>query len=395
MKNQKTGPLSGVTVLDLTRVMAGPYCTLMLSELGARVIKVEKPGTGDDTRQSGPFVEGRPVHFNSVNRNKESIALDLTQARDRAIFDQLLAHADVLTENYRPGVLAKLGYEWDALHQKYPNLIYASISGFGHTGPSSKLPGYDMVMQGLTGMMSITGEAGAGPCRVGISIGDIGSGLFGAIAINAALLHRARTGETTRIDLAMFDCVLALMETPFTSYLATGTIGQRIGSQHANFAPFEAFATADDYITLSCANDKTYRALCSALGREDLAADARFATNVLRVRNRAELHDAIESELLKMNARHWVGFFEERGVPVAPINDVKRALEHPQVAARNMVINAVDPVLGDVRMMGTPFKMSAFPDPVTRQVGPDLDGDRASILAEFGIVEDEEGAIAK
>lgn len=386
MKFLKPGPLNGITVVDLTRVMAGPYCTLMLAELGARVIKVEKPEGGDDARSSGPFLKGRPVSFSSVNRNKESVALDLTRDIDRGTFEQMLEHADVLTENFRPGVLARLGYDWDLLHRKYPKLIYAAVSGYGHTGPSSHLPGYDMVMQGMAGMMSVTGEPDGGPVRVGISIGDIGSGLFAATAINAALVHRERTGETTKIDIAMFDCMLALMEAPITRYLAMGEVSERLGSKHVGFAPFEAFPTADRYITLSCANDKTYQALCRALERPDLATDPAYFSNLARVANRDRLHETIAAELKKRAAIHWLAHFEANGVPVAMVNDIRQAMEHPQVAARNMVVESEDPVLGHVRMLGTPFKFSAFQEVDVRRVGPNLDQDREAVFADLGIL---------
>ena len=381
----KPGPLNGITVIDLTRVLAGPYCTMVMGELGARVIKIEEPGKGDDSRAYGPFIQGRPCYFGSVNRNKESIALDLKDPHDRAIFEQLLEHADVVAENFRAGVMDKLGYSWETLHQRFPKLIYVAVSGYGHAGPSADQPGYDMVMQGVSGMMSITGEPGGGPCRVGISIADAGTGLFAAIAVNAALLHRERTGETTKIDMAMFDCMLMLLETPITRYLMTGEIAQRMGSLHPAIMPFEAFATADGFITVACGNDKTFRVLCDALGRPELALDPMFATNSDRVANRSLLHNAIEAHLLREPTSHWCAHFERHGVPAAPINTIEQALQHPQVAARNMLVEAQDPVLGAVRLVGSPFKMSAFADPTQRRVAPDLDQDRAAVLREFAI----------
>lgn len=387
MKSTKQGPLNGITVIDLTRVLAGPYCTMMLSELGARVIKIEEPGKGDDSRAYGPFIQGRPCYFGSINRNKESVALDLKKAADRLAFEKLLEHADVLAENFRPGVMEKLGYGWDTLHKRYPKLIYAAVSGYGHTGPDTDQPGYDMVIQGVSGMMSITGEEGGGPCRVGISIADAGTGLFAAIAVNAALLHRERTGETTKIDMAMLDCMLTMMETPVTRYLMTGEIGRRMGSLHPAIMPFEAFATADGYVTLACGNDKIYRLLCKAIGRPDLAEDSRYATNAKRVENRAILHNAIEAHLLQHSTAHWCAHFREHGIPASPINDIEQALQHPQVKARNMLVEAVDPVLGPVKLVGSPFKMSAFEDPPTRRVAPDLDQDRETVFRDFGIAD--------
>lgn len=377
------GPLSGITIVDLTRVLAGPYCTMLLSELGARVIKVEEPGKGDDARAYGPFIQGRPCYFNSINRNKESIALDLRDAGDRAIFESLLAGADVLAENFRPGVMEKFGYSWEEIHARFPRIVYASVSGYGQTGPERYKPGYDMVMQGISGLMSITGDADGEPCRAGISIADVGSGVFTAAAINAALLYRERTGESTRIDMAMFDCMLAMMETPISRYQMTGEIASRMGSMHPAIMPFEAFPTKDSHITLACGNDKLFRQLCAAMHREDLAEHPDYATNVKRVDNRPALRAELEAELRKATSAQWTARFEPLGIPVGPINDVAECLAQPQVAARNMLVETLDPVLGPLKVVGSPFKMSAFPDPPTRRLAPELDQDRERLIAEF------------
>lgn len=387
MSAVKSGPLNGVTVIDLTRVLAGPYCTLMMAELGARVIKVEDPDKGDDARAFAPIVQGRPLYFASVNRNKESVALDLKDPVDRDLFEQMLEQADVLTENFRPGVMEKLGYSWEALHSRFPRLIYTSISGYGHTGPAFDKPAYDMVIQAASGLMSITGEDGGAPCRAGISLADAGAGLFAAIAVNAALLHRERTGESTKIDMSMFDCMLMMLENPLSRYLMTGTVGTRMGSAHPGIMPFEAFATSDGYLTIACANDKFFVTLCNALDRPDLAADPRYASNVLRVEHRPQLKAELELSLRKQTTDHWVEYFQQLGVPASPINTIDQAVAHPQVAARNMVVEAMDPVLGPLRMVGSPFKMSAFEDPHERRIGPDLDQDRKQVFADLGVVE--------
>ena len=240
-----SGPLAGITVIDLSRILAGPYCTLLMAELGARVIKVEPPGKGDDAREYGPFIKGKSTYFSSVNRGKESIALDLKAAADKRIFEALLAKADVIVENFRPGTMEKLGYGWESLHARYPRLIYAAASGFGHTGPYAHYPAYDMVVQGLGGMMSITGHPGQPPVRIGMSIGDIGAGLYTTIAVNAALLHREKTGEATKVDIAMFDCQLALLENAIMRYTVTGEVPGPLGARHPSITPFEAFSTAD------------------------------------------------------------------------------------------------------------------------------------------------------
>ena len=377
------GPLNGITIVDLTRVLAGPYCTMLLSELGARVIKVEEPGKGDDARAYGPFIQGRPCYFNSINRNKESIALDLRADADRAILESMLAKADVVAENFRPGVMDKLGYGWEELHRRFPQLVYASVSGYGQTGPDRHKPGYDMVMQGISGLMSITGEADGEPCRAGISIADVGSGVFTAVAINAALLHRERTGESTRIDMAMFDCMLAMMETPISRYQMTGEIASRLGSMHPAIMPFEAFPTQDSHMTLACGNDKLFQRLCAAIHREDLAQHPDFATNVKRVENRVALRAELEQEFRKATSAQWTARFEPLGIPVGPINDIAQALAEPQVAARNMLVETLDPVLGPLKVVGSPFKMSAFPDLPTRRLAPELDQDRARLIEEF------------
>lgn len=387
--NTIQGPLSGITIVDLTRVMAGPYATMLLSELGARVIKVEEPGKGDDSRAYGPFVKGRPCYFNSINRNKESIALDLRKDEDRAVFESLLAVADVLAENFRPGVMEKLGYGWEAVHARFPKIVYASVSGYGQTGPDRARPGYDMVMQGMTGMMSITGEADGEPCRTGISIADVGTGIFTAAAINAALLHRERSGESTRVDMAMFDCMLSILETPITRYQMTGEIATRMGSLHPAIMPFEAFATRDGHITLACGNDKIYRQFCAAIGRDDLAEHPDYATNVKRVENRPALRAEIGRELAKSTSAQWAARLEPLGIPVGPINNVAQAIQHPQVAARNMLVETLDPVLGPLKIVGNPFKISAFPDLPTRKLAPELDEDRQRLIEEFHISPEE------
>src|ERR1700732_24236 len=281
----QTGPLSGITIVDLSRILAGPYCTLLLAELGARVIKVEPPRQGDDARHYGPFKNGKSTYFASVNRGKESIALHLKSPAGRDTFERLLDKADALVENFRPGTMEKLGYGWESLHSRYPRLVYAAASGFGHTGPYSTYPAYDMAVQGLGGIMSITGHPGGPPTRVGTSIGDIGAGLYTAVAVNAALLHRERTGEATKIDIAMFDCQLALLENAIMRYTTTGQIPGPTGARHPSITPFEAFPTADGHVIIAAGNDALYLKLCEVIGRPDLAENALYRTNDLRNRN--------------------------------------------------------------------------------------------------------------
>ncbi len=384
MSQTTKGPLSGILVIDLSRILAGPYCTLLMAEMGARVIKVEPPKGGDDARAYGPFVNGKSAYFASVNRGKESIALDLKADTDREIFEKLLAKADVVVENFRPGTMEKLGYGWETLHAKFPQLIYASASGFGHTGPNSKDPAYDMVMQGMGGIMSITGNEGQPPSRVGMSIGDIGAGLYTAVAVNAAIVHRLKTGEATKVDIAMFDCQLALLENAIMRYTVEGEIPGPLGARHPTIVPFQAFATSDGSIIIAAGNDSLFVKTCDALGRSDLASAPEYKTNALRLQNIRKLVDEIESVLKGNTTEHWISVVSKAGVPCGPINNVEQAIAHPQVAARNMLVEVPDGSGGKLTLAGNPLKMSAFEDPKTRAAAPDLDGDRQAILSYLG-----------
>lgn len=273
------GPLTGTLVLDLTRVLAGPYCTMVLADLGARVIKVENPVRGDDARAIGPFVGDRSAYFSSLNRGKQSIALDLKDDADRRIFDRLLARADVLVENFRPGVMQRLGYGWDTLHDRFPRLVVASTSGFGQTGPYAGRPAYDVVVQAMGGVMSLTGHPGSPPTRVGTSLGDITAGLFTAIGIQAALVDRFRSGVGSRIDVALLDCQVAILENAIARYAATGEVPGPIGARHPSITPFDAFATRDGYVVIAAGNDGLFARLCDVLGEPQLASDPRFSSN--------------------------------------------------------------------------------------------------------------------
>jgi CoA:oxalate CoA-transferase len=379
------GPLSGITIIDLSRILAGPYCTLLLAELGARVIKVEPPGQGDDARQYGPFKNGKSTYFASINRGKESISLDLKSPTGRDVFDRLLDKADALVENFRPGTMEKLGYGWEALHSRYPRLVYAAASGFGHTGPYSHYPAYDMVVQGLGGVMSITGHPGMPPTRIGTSIGDLAGGLYAAVALNAALLHRERTGEATKVDVALFDCQLALLENAIMRFTTTGEIPGPMGARHPSITPFEAFHTADGHLIIAAGNDGLFVKLAQALDRADLADDPLFKTNDLRNHHQEALRAEIERVLGLAGTDHWIEVLEAAGIPCGAINNVAQAITHPQAAARNMLISVDDPVTGPLQLVGNPMKLSCFPDPTTRSAAPDLDADREKILRELGI----------
>jgi CoA:oxalate CoA-transferase len=379
------GPLSGITVVDLSRILAGPYCTMLMAEMGARVIKVEPPKTGDDARAYGPFIKNHSAYFASVNRGKESIALDLKADADKKIFEKLLEKADVLVENFRPGTMEKLGYGWETLHKRYPQLIYAAASGFGHTGPNSKDPAYDMVVQGMGGIMSVTGFPGGEPTRVGMSIGDVGSGIYTAVAVNAALLHRFRTGEATKVDISMFDCQLALLEGVVVRYTAEGVIPGPVGSRHATITPFQAFKTKDGNIIIAAGNDSLFVRLCNALGKPAMALDPDYLTNGSRQKNQKKLETEIEAILADKTTTEWIKIIGDAGVPCGPINNIAQALQHPQVEARNMLVTVPDGGGGTLKVSGNPLKMSAFADPPTREAAPDLDANRAAILKELGL----------
>ena len=377
------GPLKNLLVLDLTRVLVGPYCTMMLSDLGARVIKVEAPEVGDDSRNFGPFVEDYSAYFMSLNRGKESIALNLKNSDDKKIFDKILAKADILVENFKPGTLEKWGYGWKDVCEKYPKLIYASASGFGQTGPLKELPAYDMVVQGMGGLMSVTGQPNSEPTRVGTSIGDITAGLFTTIGINAALYDREKTGKGTFIDVSMLDCQIAILENAIARYLSKNEIPKPMGSRHPSIAPFEAFKTKDSHIIIAAGNDKLFEKLCNVLEMSELFNDEKFNTNSLRSKNMDELKLILEDKLSSKITTDWVRLMEEERIPCGPIYNIKEAVENPQVQSRNMIVKAYHKVIGDFKLAGNPIKMSSYKDETTRGDIPDLDEHREKILKEF------------
>ena len=376
------GPLAGTLVVDLTRVLAGPYCTMLLADLGARVVKIERPELGDDARRIGPFVQDRSAYFLSLNRGKESLALDLQLPADRTLFERLLARADVLVENFRPGAMQRLGYGWEALHARFPRLVQASISGFGQTGPLATRPAYDLIVQAMGGIMSITGQPEGPPTRVGTSIGDIAAGLFGALGIVSALHHRDRTGAATLVDVAMLDCQVAILENAIARLAASGEIPRPLGSRHPSITPFEAYPTADGHLVVAAGNDALFRRLAATLELPSLSADARFASNEARCQHADALRELLSQRLRERPTAAWLERLETAGVPCGPIQDVAQVLAHPQVRARNMVVGVDDPTLAAAfPVAGNPIKSPAFADPTTRRPAPALDGDRARILA--------------
>lgn len=376
------GPLSDLTVIDLSRVLAGPYATMVLADLGARVIKVERPDGGDDARAYGPFIKGHSAYFASINRGKQSIALDLKSPQDRVIFEALLEKADVLIDNYRPGVMARLGYGWEGLAARYPRLIHAATSGFGQTGPDSQKAAYDMVVQAMGGIMSVTGHPGGPPTRVGTSVGDITAGLFTVIGIMTALHDRDRTGKGQFVDVAMLDGQIAILENAIARYAATGQSPGPLGARHPSITPFAAYSCADAPIVIAAGNDQLFAALQQALG---LADDPRFASNEARTTHAEELAAVLEDVLLTKPVAHWLPKLEAAGVPCGPLNNIGQALANPQVKARNMVVHTALPDGTPLIAAGNPIKLSAHADPATRAPAPDLDADRAAILKELGL----------
>nr|WP_100548272.1 MULTISPECIES: CaiB/BaiF CoA-transferase family protein [unclassified Pseudomonas] len=381
----KKGPLDGITVLDFSRVLAGPYCTMILADLGARVIKIERIATGDDTRAFGPFVDHESAYFMCFNRGKESIALDLKSPRDRDILERMLGEADVLVENFRPGVMDRLGYGAVRLARTHPHLVYTSISGFGHTGPFSDLPGYDMVVQAMGGIMSLTGWPDGQPARVGTSFGDLSAALFAVIGILSSLYKRTQDAQGTRVDIAMLDCQAALMETALARYDVEGKVPTRTGDSHPSLAPFETFAAQDGRFVIAAGNDQLFMLMADALGDPQLALNVMFISNDLRCQNRPALVKAIEKITTTAPIAYWVERLNEAGVPCAPLNTIDQLFDHPQLDARNMIIQVQGAGGRPVRTAGNPIKLSSFADiDVSTPIrAPALDEHRERILSQL------------
>lgn len=349
------GFLDGALVLDFTRVLAGPFCTMTLADLGARVIKVESP-EGDEARGMGPFVDGHSLYFASINRGKESVALNLKHPRAVELALGLAARADVLVENYRPGTLERLGLGYDAVHERNAGIVYVSLSGFGQVGPYRDRGAYDVIIQAMGGLMGITGPAGGGPTRVGASLGDIVPALYATVAVLAALQRRERTGEGCHVDLAMMDAVVAVVENAMARYWVSGEDPGPIGNRHPAIAPFSTFATADGQIVIACGNDALWRRLCAALGAPALAEDARFTTNALRADRAEDLAVAMEGVLRAHGTDHWLEILLEAGIPCAKVNRMSDLLNDPHLRARDMIVEMDQPHVGRLPVPGAPIK---------------------------------------
>jgi crotonobetainyl-CoA:carnitine CoA-transferase CaiB-like acyl-CoA transferase len=372
-----TAPLDGITILDLTRVLSGPYCTMLLGDMGARVIKVEQPGKGDDTRGWGPpFVNGESAYFLSINRNKESVTLDFKKPDGRAILDRLIAKSDVVIENFRPGTLGKLGLDYAGLAPKHPQLIYCSISGFGHTGPRRNEAGYDAVIQAEGGLMSVTGAADGPPYRLGVAIGDIVTGMFAAQGVLLALFGRQRTGHGQLVDIGMLDSVAALLTYQASIFFATGSAPQRIGNRHPTIVPYETFAASDGDFVLAVGNDDQWRRFCSVAG---LDLDERFATNRLRVTRYAELRPILTQCLQRRTRGDWIERLTAAGVPCGSVRDLGEVFTDPQLDAREMIARAEHATLGAIRLLGVPVKLSETPGSI-RMAPPTLGQHTDSVL---------------
>jgi CoA:oxalate CoA-transferase len=376
-------PLEKIVVLDLTRVLAGPFCTMILSDLGAEIIKVEIPGTGDDSRAYGPFIGSRSLYFLSINRGKKSISLNLKHAKGKQILMDLVRHADVLVENYRPGTMEKLGLGYDTLKEINPALIYAASSGFGHSGPYSQKPAYDILAQALGGIMSITGWPGSAPTRVGMSLGDITAALFTSIGVATALYQREKTGLGQKIDVSMLDSQVAILENALVRFQSEGRNPEPLGNRHPTITPFQAYKGSDEYFVIAVGNDTLWQTFCQAIGRGDILIDPRFTTNKLRTENINELNAILDEVFIDRTAQQWLSLFERVKLPCAPINSVDKVMSDPQVLSRNMIVEVEDSIAGTVKIAGNPIKMSSLPEEPRRDKVPEVGEHNREIYERF------------
>jgi formyl-CoA transferase len=382
MTTSASPALKGLRVLDVTQVMAGPFCSMLLADLGADVIKIEPPA-GDSTRQMPGAVGADSPSFNAVNRGKRSIVLNLKSDEGRAVFMRLAASTDILIENYRPGVMTALGFGYAALAQLNPRLIYASISGYGQTGPQRGKGGFDLIAQGVAGIMSITGEPNGPPVKAGVPLTDLSAGLFALVGILAALENRHRTGMGQQVDTSLVDAGVALSVWEATEYFAGMGVPEALGSAHRMNAPYQAIRCSDGYITLGAANERLFRRLAEVLGHAEWRQRPEFADNASRVRNRQALADRIESITSQHPCAHWLALLEANDIPCGPINDYAQVFADPQVVAREMVVETEHPTLGRLKTLGSPIKMSATPPNVSRRA-PLLGEHTVEVLAEAG-----------
>jgi crotonobetainyl-CoA:carnitine CoA-transferase CaiB-like acyl-CoA transferase len=381
-------PLDGITVLDLTRVLSGPYCTMLLGDMGARVIKIEQPGRGDDTRGWGPpFLEGESAYFLSINRNKESVTLDFKKTEGRELLERLVAKSDVLVENFRPGTLEKIGFDYAALKSRYPRLIYCSISGFGQTGPRRNQPGYDAVIQAEGGLMSITGDADGPPFRLGVAIADIVSGMFAAYGVSLALIARERSGVGQQVDLAMLDAVIALLTYQAGNYFASGRVPGRLGNRHPSIVPYETFGASDGDFVIAVGNDELWHKFCAATGLDRVDGMERFATNRQRVTEYEALRPLIANRLEARPRAYWIEKLSGAGIPCGSVRNLNEVFEDPQLRARGMLASIEHQAIGLLTLTGIPVKLSETPGEL-RRAPPRLGEHTDAILRDELAVDD-------
>ena len=380
-----TGPLVGLRVLDLTWVLSGPYAAMTLCDLGAEVIKVERPPYGDIARTTGPFLGDESAYFISINRGKRSVSLDLRSPEGKDAFLRLVDGVDVVIENFTPGVMAKLGLDYQTLAARNPRLIMCSVSGFGQTGPDRDLPALDIIVQGAGGVMSITGEPGGPPVRPGLSLGDIAAGLYAAIGILAALRERERSGQGQFIDVSMLDCQIAVLENAYTRYFVTGAAPEPLGTRHPAATPFQAFPTADGYLVLalSWGTENQWQLLCGILGLTDLIDDERFETSGKRTANHAQLEPILNAAFRQRPTAAWLVDLRAAGIPSGPLNTIAEAAAMPQVAARAMIVETSHPTLGAVTLVNNPLKFSRTPAAI-QGPPPSVGQDTRRVLREVG-----------
>jgi CoA:oxalate CoA-transferase len=357
-------PLTGVRILDLTRVLAGPYCTMVLADLGAEVLKIEPSGTGDDSRAFGPFIRGESTYFMSLNRNKKSLTLNLKTAEGKSILKELAKQVDILIENYRPGTMKKLGLDYSMLSIENPKLIYAAISGFGQEGPSKDKPAYDFIVQGMGGIMGLNAHPAGPPTRVPIGLGDITAGLYTAVGILSALRERDLSGKGQMIDISMLDCQVAILENPIVRFFA-GETPKPLGNTHPTISPTGGFPTQDGYIILAIGNDQHWKVFCQVVGRPQWISDPHFSSNSRRTENMPALRVLLEQLFSEHETAYWIGIIEKAGVPCGPVNSIEEVVRDPQIRFRNMITSVNHPVAVEVKMSGIPINMSRTPGGVT------------------------------
>lgn len=383
MTDNKTKPLEGIKIIDMTRVLAGPYCAMVLQDLGAEVIKIENPKTGDDSRFFGPYKNGKSLYFTAINCGKKSVSLNLKAPEAKEILIGMVKKADVLLENFRPGTMEKFGLGYETLKEANPRLIYAATSGFGHTGPDAAKPAYDILVQARGGLMSLTGQPDAAPTIVGVSIGDILAGVFTATGVTTALYQREKTGLGQKIDVSMLDCQVAIMENAMARYQATRAVPKPQGCKHPTVAPFQSFKASDRYFVIAVANDSLFRKLCNCIGCPELVDDPLFVSNAARHENQPELERRLQKIFLTKTADEWIAQIEKAGVPVSPINDLSYVAEDPQILARNMLVDMDDPSLPDIQVTGNPIKMTNIPEMKCRPHAPEIGENNVEILTQW------------